>query len=140
MVQPASLFQVLPFPAGAKTLPIGSARPQAEEAGGAGPDWGRGLESPGRGLPRSGCSRRPAGPHGGAAGAALLQELLSSRRGPHFRVGPRGVRRPRRGPGWPQVSRGGRQPGPARAEDRGAGWAAGPGGGGAPQGRAGSRQ
>lgn len=137
-----SLRQVLPFPAGTEpshSRPTRARRlRRAEGRGQSGGGAGRGVS--GRGRPLSGCSRRRAGPHGGAAGAALLHELPSSRGGPHFRVGPRGVRRPRRGPGGPQVSRGGRLPGPARAEDPGAGWAAGPGGSGAPRGRAGSRR
>ena len=61
-----------------------------------------------------GCRRQPE-TQGGGTGAALLHELPSSRGSAHFRVGPRGVRRPRQGPGGPQVSRGGRLPRPSRA-------------------------
>lgn len=112
--------------------------------GGASPGAGRGRGGvgwcgacPGRSLCAS-CRRCGAGPHGGAAGAALLQELLSGRGGTHFRVRPGGVWRPRRGPGRSQVSRGACLPGPARAEELGSRWAAGPGGGGAARGRAGA--
>lgn len=103
----------------------GPQRPAGEGESGVGACPGRGLARSGR--PRAARGRRRA---------ELLPELPSSPGGAHFRVGPCGVRRSRRGSGGPEVSRGGRLPGPARGEERGAVWAAGPGGGGAPGGKA----
>lgn len=123
-----------------------TARPRAlPKAGGGGRRWGNqpgGGALEGRVLgvsgvgPSSPGGRRQAETRWGGPGASLLHELPSRRGGAHFRVGPRGVRRPCQGPGGPQVSRGGRLPRPAPAEERSAGWAADPGGGRAPWGRA----
>lgn len=98
-------------------------------------DRGADGACPGRSLPPSG-RRCRTGPRGGAAGTVPPYELLSSQGVAHFRIGLCGVWRPHGGPGGPQVSPEGCLPGPARAEELGSGWAAGPGGGGAPQRRA----